>query len=131
MIHNNLSQSGSTELTQILAEMNGSGKFPVSVLTDQHGLSIASAAVSDQDTDTQSALVALIQQTVSQASYQLGLTQTDEISLFDASGRRLVCRPFEANGHHMILAVIVPNKTQSYRRLTNKAVTTIRRQWKL
>jgi hypothetical protein len=31
----------------------------------------------------------------------------------------------------MILAVVIPEKRQSYRRLTNVAVNAIRRQWKL
>lgn len=118
-------------MAQVLAKMNEMGDFPISVLTDRHGFSIASAAGSDQDTDTQAAIVALIQKTASQASNQLGFAQTDEISLYDAWGRRLVCRLFEANGHNMILTVLIRSKTQSYRRLTNQAVTSIRRQWKL
>jgi hypothetical protein len=59
------------------------------------------------------------------------MAQTDEISLFDTKGRRLVCRPFSANGHNLILAVLVPDKQQSYRRLTNTAVNAIRKQWQL
>jgi len=124
-------KSGSTELAQILAEMNEGGGFPIAVVTDRHGFPIASAAGPGQDPDTQSAVVALVQKTASQVQHQLGLAQTDEISMFDTEGRRLVCRPFQANGHSMILAILVPNKKQSYRRLTNVAVNAIRRKWKL
>ena len=124
-------KSSSTDLAKVLANMNELGDFPISVLTDRHGFSIASAAAPDQDPDTQSAVVALIQKTASQASTQLGLAQTDEISLYDAKGQRLVCRLFEAKGHNMILAVLIPSKKQSYRRLTNQAVSAIQRQWKL
>lgn len=127
----NLPKSGSTELAQVLAAMNEQGGFPIAVLTDRHGFPIASAAVSGEDPDTQSAVVALVQKTATQVSQQLGMAQTDEISLYDTNGRRLVCRPFNANNHDMILAVVVPDKTQSYRRLTNIAVNAIRRQWKL
>ncbi|MCB0208125.1 MAG: hypothetical protein KDJ52_02270 [Anaerolineae bacterium] len=123
--------TGSTEIARLLAEMNKKGGFPISVLTDRQGFPIASAANPDQDPDTQSAVVALVQKTASQVSNQLGMAQTDEISLYDAKGRRLVCRPFNANNHEMILAVIIPTKEQSYRRLTNQAVSAIRRQWKL
>lgn len=131
MINNSTSRFGSTEFAKLLDTMNKEGGFPIAVLTDRHGFPIASAAAPDQDPDIQSAVVALIQKTAAQASNQLGMAQTDEISLHDAKGQRLVCRPFEAKGYEMILAVLVPNKHQSYRRLTNQAVNAIRRQWKL
>ena len=124
-------KSGSTELAQVLTTLNEKGGFPIAVLTDRHGFPIASAAVSGEDPDTQSAVVALVQKTAAQVSQQLGMAQTDEISLYDTNGRRLVCRPFNANSHDMILAVVVPDKKQSYRRLTNSAVNSIRQYWKL
>lgn len=124
-------KTGSTELARLLANMNEEGGYPLSVLTDRQGFPIASAATPGQDPETQSAVVALIQKTATQVRTQLGMAQTDEISLFDTEGRRLICRPFNANGHDMILAVSVPNKHQNYRRLTNKTVNAIRRQWKL
>jgi len=127
----NNSNSGSTELSQLLATMNEQGKFSISVLTDKHGFPIASAAQPGQDPYTKSAVVALVQKTALQASSQLGMAQTDEISMYDTEGRRLVCRPFSANGHDMILAVLVPTKHQTYRRLTNQAVSAICKSWKL
>jgi hypothetical protein len=72
-------------------------------------------------------VVALVQKMAAQVRDQLGMAQTDEISVYDATGQRLVCRPFNAHEHDMILAVLVPNKRQSYRRLTNKTVNAIRR----
>ncbi len=130
-MNNNSSKSGSTEIAKLLAKMNDQGNFPIAVVTDRHGFPIASAAAPGQDPDLQSAVVALIQKTASQVQNQLGMAQTDEISLYDTEGRRLVCRPFIANEHNMILAIVVPNKKQSYRRLTNKMITAIKRQWKL
>ncbi|HHJ06030.1 MAG TPA: roadblock/LC7 domain-containing protein [Anaerolineae bacterium] len=127
----NIPASGSTQLAQLLAEMNKKGNFPIAVLTDRHGFPIASAAAPGEDADTQSAVVALVQKTALQAQNQLGMSQTDEISLYDTAGRRLVCRPFTVNEHNLILAVIVPRRDQSYRRLTNTAVSAIKRQWKL
>ena len=127
----NIPKSGSTELARLLAEMNEKGGFPIAVITDRQGFPIASAAAPGQDPDTKSAVVALIQKTATQVQNQLGMAQTDEISLYDTEGRRLVCRPFQAKGHEMILAILVPSKHQSYRRLTNQMVTAVRRIWKL
>lgn len=127
----NGSNSGSTELAKLLAEMNEAGGFPIAVVTDRQGFPIASAAAPGEDPDMQSAVVALVQKTAAQVREQLGMAQTDEISMYDTEGRRLVCRPFSANGHDMIMAVVVPDRNQSYRRLTNKTVNAIRRKWKL
>lgn len=127
----NVKPSGSTGLAKVLAEMNEKGGFPIAVVTDRHGFPIASAAGPGEDPDIQSAVVALVQKTAIQASHQLGMAQTDEISLYDTEGRRLVCRPFSVKDHSMILAVLIPDRNQSYRRLTNQAVSAIQRQWKL
>lgn len=120
-------QSGVNELATLLADMNKEGGFLIAVLTDWQGLPIASAAAPDQDPDAQSAVVALVQKTAAQIHDQLGMAQTDEIWMYDASGQRLVCRPFNVRERDMILAVLVPNGRQSCRRLTNKAVNAIRR----
>ena len=122
---------GSQELSHLLYEMNKEGGFPIAVITDQQGFPIASAAQPGQDPDTQSAVVALVQKVAHQVSHQLGLSKTDEISLYDDKGQRLVCRPFSINEHNMILAVTVPSKGQSYRRATNKTVAAVQRYWKL
>ncbi len=122
---------GSNEITHLLAEMNKKGDFPISVLADSQGFPIAFAAAPDQDPAIQSAVVALVQKSAVQAGNQLGMSQTDEISLYDTEGRRLVCRPFNVNGHDLILAVLMTDRRQSYRRLTNTAVNAVKRQWKL
>jgi predicted regulator of Ras-like GTPase activity (Roadblock/LC7/MglB family) len=124
-------KSGSAKLSELLAEMNIQGDFSISILTDQHGFPLAAAAAPDQDPETQAAVVALVQKTAVQAHHQLGMAQTDEISLFDADGQRLVCRPFNANGYDMILAVRIPNRGQTYRRLTNRMIQDVRHVWKL
>ena len=128
---NSLPKTGSTELANLLTVMNEQGGFPVAILTDRHGFPIASAAGPGQDPETQAAVVALVQKTAVQVRDQLGMAQTDEISLFAADGQRLVCRPFSANSHDLILAVVVPDKQKSYRRLTTQTVNAIRRAWRL
>jgi predicted regulator of Ras-like GTPase activity (Roadblock/LC7/MglB family) len=111
--------------------MNERGGFPISVLTDRQGFPIASAASPGFDPDTKSAVVALVQKTATQVRDQLGLTDTDEIALSHADGQRLICRPFSVKGHDMILAIMIPDREKSYRRLTNQTVNAIRRLWKL
>ncbi len=124
------SQFGTTKLNRLLEEMNLQGGFPIAVLTDRDGLPIASAMVPGQDMDRQSAVVAMVQRTAVQVQERLGMAATDEISVFDAEGRRLVCRPFQVQGQDMILAVLVPDKGKKYRRLTNQALVAIRQLWK-
>ena len=122
---------GSSQLSEILQEMNEAGGFSIAVLTDRHGFPLASAAGQGNDPDTQSAVVALIQKTASQATSQMGIGQTDEITLFDNEGNRLVCRPFDVNGYQLILAVRIDDRHKAYRRLTNQAIRKISQAWRL
>ncbi len=122
-------QAGISKLTHLLMEMNEQGGFPIAVLTDRDGFPIATATAPGQNGDRESAVVALVQRTAAQAREQLGMAETDEVSMYDAEGKRLVCRPFRANGHEMILAVLVPDKHHTYRRLTSHAVSEIRQLW--
>ncbi len=123
------STSSSSEFIKILARLNQTGAFPIAVLTDEHGLPIAFAAQDGFDPERQSAVVALIQKTVTQAGKHLGMDATAEITLYDVSGQRLVCRSFTAGSYELILTVIVPGREQSYRRITTRAINEIRRVW--
>jgi predicted regulator of Ras-like GTPase activity (Roadblock/LC7/MglB family) len=122
--------SGSTQLTNLLTQINAEGEFPISVLTDFQGLAIAWAASNGMDPERQSAVVAFIQKAAIQVSKQLGMAETEEISFYDTNGQHLVCRPFQVDEYGLILAVIVPDRGHSYRRATNHAVREIRRIWK-
>ena len=122
---------GSSRLSEILKEMNEAGGFSVAVLTDQEGFPLASAALEGNDPEIQAAVVALIQKTAAQATNQMGIGQTDEITLFDGEGNRLVCRPFEVNGHQLILAVRIDDRHKAYRRLTNQAIRKVSQTWRL
>ncbi len=119
--------SGSVRLNILLAEMNMAQGFPISVLTDAQGLTVAWSAQKGMDPDRQSAVVAFAQKMAIQVGKQLGMAEADEVSFYDANGQRLVCRPFSVDGHELILAVIVAERSQSYRRVTNHAVTEISR----
>ncbi len=129
-MNGNKRKSGSAILSDILTRINTEGGFPISIITDKQGFPIASASLPGEDPETKSAVVALVQKTAAQVQAQLGMAATDEISLYDAQGQRLVCRPFVANGYDMILAVMIPNRNQSYRRITNQAIRAITEAWR-
>ncbi len=117
------------ELNRLLAQLNHDGGFTISVLTDAQGLAIAYAGQNGIDPEKHSAVVAIIQKTISQVGTRLGMISTDEITFNDSMGQRLVCRAFKVNSHDLILAVSIPHNQMSYRRLTNQAIAAISRVW--
>jgi predicted regulator of Ras-like GTPase activity (Roadblock/LC7/MglB family) len=122
-------QSGADILLGILNNMNHEANFPMSVLTDKEGLPIASAFSNGADPEKQSAVVAFLQKTAVQVSKQLGMDEIDEISFSYVDGQHLVCRPFNIETNRLILAIIVTDRDQSYRRITNRAISEIRNIW--
>jgi predicted regulator of Ras-like GTPase activity (Roadblock/LC7/MglB family) len=122
-------ESGSVQMNRVLADMNKDGGFPISVLTDSQGLTIASSAEEGMDPERQSAVAAFLEKAILQVSKQLGMDGAVEISFFDANGRRLVCRMFTVHDQGLILAVMVPDRDKTYRRATNHAVCRIRKIW--
>jgi predicted regulator of Ras-like GTPase activity (Roadblock/LC7/MglB family) len=125
----NNTESGMTKMNQILEEMNGTGGYSISILTDENGLVIAFATEKNMDPERQSAVVSFIQSASVKVSKQIGLGDTDEISLFDKNGQRLVCRPFVVDDYRLILSAFVTERDQAYRRITNHAICEIRRMW--
>jgi predicted regulator of Ras-like GTPase activity (Roadblock/LC7/MglB family) len=123
-------ESGSVQLNRLLADMNEVGGFPISILTDAQGLSIASSAGDGRDPERHSAVAAFLQKAVLQASRQLGMAGADEICFFDTNGQCFVCRLFTVNDQGLILAVLSPDRGHAYRRATNHAVSRIRVIWK-
>ncbi len=109
--------------------MNKEGNFPISLLTDNEGLPFASSADDHLDSDTHSAVVALIQKAAVQVIRHIGMAKVDEISLSDGNYQRLICRPFEIGKQELILAIMLTHKEQSHRRLTNQAISKIKSVW--
>lgn len=124
-----MATSGTTELAQVLQRLNSQGNFSTSILTDSHGLALAAAHVPGIDPEKQAAIVALVQKSANQAGHQLGLALTEEISLYTTDGQRLISRTFSAGQYELIISVTVPAQQKSYRRLTNRAISDIRRIW--
>src|SRR5512137_1596102 len=114
-------------LTDVLQTLNDAGGFLVTVLTDAEGLVMASAPSPGWDADKQAAVVALIQRTARQTQV-VSLGTMDEITIRDVNGRRLICRPFELDGHTLLLSVLA-EEGKPYRRLTNAAVRGVRHVW--
>lgn len=114
-------------LMDVLMSLNTAGGFLVTVLTDAEGLVLASAPSPGWDADKQAAVVALIQRTARQVQI-VSLGAVDEICIRDVNGRRLICRPFELDGHVLLLSILA-EEGKPYRRLTNAAVRGVRQVW--
>lgn len=115
----------STEISKILANAKEKGNFLAAILTDHEGFPIASASNEKQSPEIHAALVGIIQRVTSQATEQLGLSSAAEFSLFDANGHLFICRPFSSKSVEMVLAFLLPNKDQSYRRIMSQTISEI------
>jgi predicted regulator of Ras-like GTPase activity (Roadblock/LC7/MglB family) len=121
--------SANDSLIQILEEMNRTGEFLVSMITDQNGLPIVSASQEGFDPERQSATIAMVKKTIAQNEERLGISETREINIVDSEGHLLFCRSFSAKEHELTLAVLMTNRLQSYRRITGHAINEISRIW--
>jgi len=121
--------STASELTQILEKMNKDGNFLMSVVTDQNGLPIVFSSREGFDPERQSATVAMIKKTIVQNEKRLGIAQAEEINIIDSNGHLLVCRSFMANKNDLTLAVLVPDRRQTYRRITTQTINQISWLW--
>ena len=121
--------TGQASLSEILEEMNEEGRFKASVLVSAEGLPL-SLIPSPFDSETMAAMVALVINTIQHAREQIGLDEIDEVSIVQGDKMRLVCRYFVAEEEELILAVIAP-PYQSYRLLTNRAISRIKRSWRV
>ncbi len=126
MIEKNQQGGGNTPLTfvEILNDMNQEGGFSRSVLATSEGLPIASAPV-NPDSELASAMVAMLQQAASETGDQFQLPPIDEFTIRTENKLHLICRMIKIDSDMMILGVVVP-PGQLYRRVTNKAITSIR-----
>ena len=115
-------------LSEMLNKFNREGGFSNSILTDASGFLLASSkSEKEQNLEYQTASVALIQKTIKQANKRLGLGLPEEFSLSTTDGQNLVCRPFQMDGYELVLAIILANRRQRYRRITEKTIIEIRK----
>ena len=111
----------------ILHDMNEAGNFKASFLVDVQGLPVA-AANSNYDTDTASAMAALVRNVIEQAQTRIELAEADEVTVRDNDKMRLVSRYFSVGDEALILVVVAP-PDRAYRRLTNRAIKALRAAW--
>ena len=113
----------------VLLDMNREASFSASAISGKDGLLVA-ASGEGVNSQRQSAVVAKLNEAAGLVHSQLTIGAPDEFSLHTDSGNKLVCRPFKLDGHDLILTVLLPNRGQSYRRATTRAITKLRSAWK-
>jgi predicted regulator of Ras-like GTPase activity (Roadblock/LC7/MglB family) len=118
-----------TIIADILHQMNQQGGFSITVLTDENGFPIASSDEMDESSEVQAAVVAQIQKVIVKVQNHLDMAEPEELSLNDVNGRKLVCRSFQAGESRVILAVLIPSRDKTYRRLMNQAVRSVQKTW--
>lgn len=116
------------EITNLLNRIGQEGGFTVIVLTDENGLPLAATGGADAS-EEQAAVVALMQRVVLQVQDHLSMAAPEEITLNDVNGKKLVCRSFDAGGTRILLAVSIPSRGKSYRKLMNQAIHSIQKTW--
>lgn len=119
----------STDMGDVLDQMNREAGFPASIVTGANGLLVASSVKSGDNPEKQSAVVAKLLEAGNLVQTQLSMGSTDELAFHAEDGRRLICRPFHLNGQNLILAVVVPRRDQAYRRATNRTISLLRTLW--
>jgi predicted regulator of Ras-like GTPase activity (Roadblock/LC7/MglB family) len=113
--------------TRILHDMNKAGNFKASFLVDAQGLPVA-AVTSGYDTDTASAMAALVRNVIEQTQTRIELAEADEVAVRGNDKMRLVSRYFTIGNETLILVVVAP-PDRSYRRLTNRAIKALQVAW--
>jgi hypothetical protein len=116
------------EIADLLDRMDQEGGFTVSVLTDENGFPLAATGGTDAS-EEQAAVVAQIQRVVLRVQDHLSMAAPEEITLNDINGKKLVCRSFDTGGMRVLLAVLVPSRGKSYRKLMNQAIHSIQKAW--
>jgi len=101
----------------------------MSVLTDQNGFPIASAAKEGQDPEIQAAVASLVHKSVVQVHSHLGMGKSDLVQLSDEKGWTLVIRTFSIESQELMLTVLIPDRNTSYKKVTRQGINDIRRIW--
>jgi|WetSurMetagenome_2_1015567.scaffolds.fasta_scaffold27261_3 predicted regulator of Ras-like GTPase activity (Roadblock/LC7/MglB family) len=115
----------------LFTAINLEGGFSEVLLTDDSGLPIFSSSNETEDTEITAAIVSKIQQSVFITKDHLQMTDLEEISLYDNQGKRLIIRPFKAGSSTMFLAILMPKKSLTYKRLLKKTLREVTRNWEI
>jgi Tfp pilus assembly protein PilN len=103
------------ELNAYLDLVNQKGDLLISALIDHRGDVIASSTNLSHLPDVEPETAAQLQAFVARASCSLGLDQVREVTIEDALGQRLICRPIELDGQAITLAVLTSTRKRCRR----------------
>jgi predicted regulator of Ras-like GTPase activity (Roadblock/LC7/MglB family) len=118
-------------LANLFTDITQEGGFSAIILTDESGLPIVVSSISGDDAEIHAATVSKIQQTISQTKDHLSMSDLEEFSMYDSTGKRLIIRPFNTSASILFLAILIPGKSMPYKRLMNKAIRIITREWNI
>ena len=106
------------EITALLAEVNASAGFPLSLVCDDAGLLLAVAG-QGADEEQLAGLTSLFDDIVMRARRDVGLDEIDEVSMFDRVWGRCVVRPLlpTAAGRFFLVVQVPPRS--AWRRDSN------------
>ena len=119
-----------SSLTQLFSDLAQEGGFSAIILTDESGLPIAASYKEDDEAEIHAATVSKIQRTISQTKVHLNMSDLEEFSMHDNSGKRLIIRPFNTPSSIFFLAILMPQKSMPYKRQMNKVIRIISRDSK-
>ena len=114
-------------IQEIIQNLGQTGRFSEIVLTDASGFPLAAYSQSGSP-DAIAAVSATIQRSAGQAGSRIGLQTMQEITLFDETGQRLVCRRFTAGDHTLFLSLRL-QQSLAYRRVVSQAIRQIQAAW--
>ena len=123
-------KSGAGPLNSILAEFITQGQYDYAFVADENGLPLLCTGANMASSEAQAAVFARIKKTIAMVDSQKGLGNIDEM-VFDITGKKkIVCRNFEINKKHLILAITMDSHKR-YKRLTNSLIHQLQSTWNL
>lgn len=128
-VENKMEKPGMNQssLATLFSDISTEGGFSAIILTDESGLPIAASNKEGEDAEIHAATVSKIQRTISQTNIHLNMSELEEFSMYDNSGKRLIIRPFNTSSSIFFLAILMPLKSMPYKRLMNKVIRLVSR----
>jgi len=123
-------KQGAGPLNSILAEFVNQGLYDNAFIADENGLPLICTGANMASSETQAAVFARINKTIAMVDAQKGLGDVGEM-VFDITGKKkIVCRNFEINKNHLILAITMDSR-RHYKRLTSSLIHQLQSIWDL
>jgi hypothetical protein len=121
---------GVGKINTILLDLVQQGQFDNAFVADENGLPLICSGANMSMSETQAAIFARIKKTVAMVDEKKGLGAIDEM-VFDLSGKKkVICRNFDINKNHLILAITMDSH-RPYKRLTKSFIHHLQSIWEL